>query len=461
MKTSFFSSGLRASNSSSASSLPPAPRASQRFASASQAEIVVPSGEAFDRRRRGGGRGARGAEQMVRCQALPTVLPVGDQVSGQSRQFLIGRLLGRGGIDPARRGVPTRQFQRHDRPRIADHRVAHQVAQLVRVGRLARLARGHVSGAKFLLRLEDAGLQQRQQVVELDEIVLHRRGGEQQQKTLGQTVDQLVALAGAVAQVVGLVDDHQIERLCEQPVGMLAPARERERSDDPRRRPEALGVLAKQRVVRGHAGNIELGLQFLAPLSDQRGGDQHQHALDHAAQQIFLEHHACLDGLAEAHFVGEQHAAAKLFQYLAHGLGLVPEGLDAPQMRHAQAVRRSLRPSRGGRAAPARRTSRLRPRLDRSRRRASAAGSNSTTSGISTRICSKAGIAGAAGRGWDGAGAGVAGLGGGGIFERTGGGAGLTAGFRPRISVLRPMMASIDSASQRRRARPPGKADMA
>ena len=136
--------------------------------------------------------------------------------------------------------------------------------------------------------------------------------------------------------MVGLVDDHEIERLREQPIGMLAPARERERSDDPRRRPEALGVFAKQRVVRGHAGNIELGLQFLAPLSDQRGGDQHQHALDHAAQQIFLEHHACLDGLAEAHLVGEQHAAAKLFQYLAHGLGLVPEGLDAPQMRHAQ-----------------------------------------------------------------------------------------------------------------------------
>ena len=103
--------------------------------------IVAPSGEAFDRRRRGGGRGARGAEQMVRCQASPTVLPVGDQVPGQSRQFLIGRLLGRGGIDPSRRGVPTRQLQRDDRPRIADHRVAHEVAQLVRVGGLARLPR--------------------------------------------------------------------------------------------------------------------------------------------------------------------------------------------------------------------------------------------------------------------------------------------------------------------------------
>jgi hypothetical protein len=43
------------------------------------------------------------------------------------------------------------------------------------IGRLARLAGGHVGGAKFLEGLEDAGLQQRQKIIELDEIILHRR----------------------------------------------------------------------------------------------------------------------------------------------------------------------------------------------------------------------------------------------------------------------------------------------
>ena len=94
--------------------------------------------------------------------------------------------------------------------------------------------------------------------------------------------------------------------------------------------PRIVGVLAQQRVVGGRAGDVELGLQFLAPLPDQRGRGQHKHALDHAAQQIFLQHHARFHRLAEAHLVGEQDPAVELFEHLAHGLGLVPERLKSP-----------------------------------------------------------------------------------------------------------------------------------
>jgi hypothetical protein len=70
----------------------------------------------------------------------------------------------------------------------------------------------------------------------------------------------------------------------------------------------------------------------------------------HAAQQVFFEDHAGLDGLAEPDFVGEQHAAAKLLEHLAHGLDLVPEGFDAAQMRQAEQLVEALREAEMGKA---------------------------------------------------------------------------------------------------------------
>ena len=100
----------------------------------------------------------------------------------------------------------------------------------------------------------------------------------------------------------------------------------------------------------GRAGNVELGLELLPPLADERRRGQHEHAVDHAAQQILLEDHAGLDGLAEPDFIGEQHAAAKLLEHLAHGLDLVPEGFDAAQMRKAEQFVEALREAEMGEA---------------------------------------------------------------------------------------------------------------
>ena len=246
--------------------------------------------------------------------------------------------------------MPARQLQRHDRARVAHHGVAHQLAQPLGIGRLARLAGRHVGGAELLQRLEDARLEQGQQVVELDEVVLHRRRRQQQQEALVQRVHQLVALARAVAQVMRLVDDDEIEAAADEPRGMLAPARQRERGDQALLVPEPVRIAAQQRVVGGRAGDVELGLQLLPPLPDQRRRGEHEHALDHAAQQILLEHHAGLDGLAEPDLVGEQHPAAKLLEHLAHGLDLVPEGFDAAQMRQAEQLVEALRQAEMGKA---------------------------------------------------------------------------------------------------------------
>ena len=103
------------------------------------------------------------------------------------------------------------------------------------------------------------------------------------------------------------------------------------------------GSSRNSRVVRAGARDVELVLQLFAPLPDERRRHQHQHALGHAAQQVFLQHHPGLDGLAEPDLVRQQHPAAEPLQHLAYGLHLVGERFDAAQMRQAQQLVETLR----------------------------------------------------------------------------------------------------------------------
>ena len=148
--------------------------------------------------------------------------------------------------------------ERRQRARVAHHRAAHQVAQPLAVGRLAWLARHHVDRAELLLRPEDARLQQGQQVVELQQAVLHRRRRQQQQEAFLQAVDQPLAGARLVAQVVRLVDhDHVVVQAGEQFGVLLAPCRG-DRGDHRVSVPEACRVGAQQRVVAGGEVDAEL-----------------------------------------------------------------------------------------------------------------------------------------------------------------------------------------------------------
>lgn len=189
------------------------------------------------------------------------------------------------------------------------------------------------ASAKFPQCLENTGLEQRKHVVEFGEIVLHWRRRQQQQEALVQLIHQLVALACAVAQMVSFVHDDQVEVARTQAGGVFAPPRQRQRRDQPLLVPEAFGIGAQSRIMSRGANNVELGLEFLPPLADERRGRQNEHVLDHVSQQIFLENHAGFDGLAEPDLIGEQHPAAKLLEHLAYRLDLVPKSLDAAQMR--------------------------------------------------------------------------------------------------------------------------------
>src|SRR5262252_10954394 len=139
-----------------------------------------------------------------------------------------------------------------------------------------------------------------------------------------------------------LVNDNEIEVMRQQVPGMLVAARLRNRCNYALLAPECVRITAQQRIVGGGARNIEFGLKLFPPLPDQRCRREDEHALDHAAQQIFLKHHASLDGFTEADLVGKQHPTAELLEHLADGLDLIPEGFDARQMGQAQQLVEAL-----------------------------------------------------------------------------------------------------------------------
>ena len=94
--------------------------------------------------------------------------------------------------------------------RVANHHLAQQAAEFLRLARLARAFRVNEARAEFLRGRQLAGLQQRDQVVEFFERVLDGRGGEQEQELARQGVDRLPGLRLAIPQVMRLVHDQQV-----------------------------------------------------------------------------------------------------------------------------------------------------------------------------------------------------------------------------------------------------------
>ena len=94
--------------------------------------------------------------------------------------------------------------------------------------------------------------------------------------------------------------------------------------------------------MAGGTVDAELARHFVAPLPDQGGRGEDKDPFGHAAQDVFLQHHPSLDGLAEPDLVGQQHPAPVLFQDLADGLDLVPVRLHALQRRQAKKFVKSL-----------------------------------------------------------------------------------------------------------------------
>ena len=267
-----------AASSSRAASLPPVAIAAHRSASAPQAGSA-PSAHG-NTRQRGGRRGRRRAcrcQQMMQCEAAAALRPP----SAASRRAAATR----SGVGLRSPCAPSTRWWRHAGAAACSATTARvlrtmasriSVAQSLGIGRLARLARRHVSGAKFLERLEDARLQQGQQIVQLDQVVLHRRRRQQQQEALVERVHELAALAGAVAQMMRLIDDDEIEgRLSRRSACSLRRAAPSD-AIDALWLQNTVGVARAAGRRRWWRRQPELGCQLLAPLADQRCRRQHQ-----------------------------------------------------------------------------------------------------------------------------------------------------------------------------------------
>ena len=107
-------------------------------------------------------------------------------------------------------------------------------------------------------------------------------------------------------------------------------------------RPEGWRVLAQQRVVARGTEHVKLRGHFFLPLANQRRWRQDQDALDHTAQQIFFEHHACFHRFAEADLIGQQDASVKLLQDFAHRFDLIPVGFHTMECGQAQQLIKTL-----------------------------------------------------------------------------------------------------------------------
>lgn len=93
----------------------------------------------------------------------------------QARQFLIKVGLLLGGIEQDRASMPRWQAHVDEPASIANHDIAHQIAQPLAVRRFARLTACHVIGPKLFFSFEDAWFEQREKIVDFHQAILHRR----------------------------------------------------------------------------------------------------------------------------------------------------------------------------------------------------------------------------------------------------------------------------------------------
>src|SRR5882762_1013905 len=164
--------------------------------------------------------------------------------------------------------------------------------------------------------------QQRDEVVQLAQVVLQRRRREQQDEVAFDFLNELVGRAALALDLVRLVHDHEVPAVPQDLLGMPARARAVVRHDR----------LGDVQPVAGLARRVEaleeLLLELALPLPHERGRRQDQHAAGEPANRELLVDDARLDRLAEAHLVGQDGAAAHVAQHPLGDVDLVRQRLD-------------------------------------------------------------------------------------------------------------------------------------
>lgn len=283
-------------------------------------------------------RGARAGDPLQRLQREPCRATGGARFCPHPVGYVAVEIdLRRGRPDDAGLREASRQHDLDLAAAVAHHHLAHPALQLRRISDAA--GAGSVLRPELLQVPEVPRLHGGDQMEQVIEAVLDRRGGEQQQRPRLQRAHQRSRGAVRIARAVGLVDDHQVPALRGDRV--------------PQRCAPGSGDRAQQHAaVRRGVGSIredarrqpELAVELLLPLAHQAGGDEYQHTLGQAAQAQLAEHEQRLDRLAEADLIGEDGPAAHPAQRGSRGAELVRQGLEAQPRQRDEGVEARAHP---------------------------------------------------------------------------------------------------------------------
>ena len=148
---------------------------------------------------------------------------------------------------------------------VADHDIVKQTAQGTGIFGLARIGLFQEMAAERAYRAQLAGRQNGDQAIKLHQIILHRRGGQQQHIALAHLIDKLPGQRAAVFEFVRLVDDQQIKFTGQDGVAVLFEFRSIN-ACDPAAVFFALDLLPLGRRLHHPERFVKFILQLLAPL---------------------------------------------------------------------------------------------------------------------------------------------------------------------------------------------------
>ena len=250
-------------------------------------------------------------------------------------------------------------------PQIAKHRIVWKepgdpfrrgmVPGEQRADLRGKLALACKARAQFLLGRGRGGVHEPQERVVLRRIELQRRRGEKQEPPglAGERLRDLVR-AGA-AQVVSLVDRHQVPSSVRRRLRFLSRAREPlERGDHQWMPPPRRGVVVGRlrlgglaillRTVRVHQREqeVELVEQLRQPLDGEVARRDHQAALHQARVEQAGEHQSGLDGFSQADLVRQHEARLRRREHLVRHADLVGLHVDPRGEQRPERVRAAL-----------------------------------------------------------------------------------------------------------------------
>ncbi|MNC24713.1 hypothetical protein D3C75_727780 [compost metagenome] len=185
-------------------------------------------------------------------------------------------------------------------------------------------------GLELALSPQLSGLQHVDEIVQLLQIVLHRRSGKQQAIFFAKLADKLVVGGFFVLQLMGFVNDqHVIVHVQDNlPVGVPF-GRIHGCHDD-------VALLPHVFLLLGGGGDAEFGVQLPHPLQHKGGGNQDQRFFDQSPDDILLQNQPRFYGFPQAYLIGQNRSAPHFQKHPACGFQLVGHGLHLIQVLQAQ-----------------------------------------------------------------------------------------------------------------------------